>query len=75
MILDYRKYLFLEETQVAGLLAYVRKTRGMISFTRCLYLSPILGRGVEIVRSETKDWDFESGQLRIRRRRRHKTRP
>lgn len=67
------KYLFLDETQIADLLEHVRENAKHDFIYPMFVFAAYAGvRRSEIVRSEVKDWDFESGQIRIRERKRRK---
>ena len=68
------KYLFLDETQVAELLSHVKKkARHDFIYPMFVFTAYTGARRSEVVRSEIKDFDFESGQVRIRERKRRRS--
>lgn len=67
------KYLYLDEKQIAKLLKFVKETaRHDFIYPMFVFTAYTGARRSEIVRSEIKDWDFDSGQVRIRERKRRK---
>jgi integrase len=67
------KYLFLDEAQIADLLKHVKdKARHGFIYPMFVFVAYTGARRSEVIRSERKDWDFESGQIRIRERKRRK---